>query len=453
MSESERKPVSEEHARQLAKALDALMQKPLIDWAKPPSDEIITVAGLIEYGAGIFSMINEGLPDDSSKARFSSAERVRNSGSHVGEDVIGPDGKSERIRRSEVLGTVADIPTRRDAKQLLSDRLPAVNSGENRTQSTWTLKGFIQDRWLPEVLPTIKYSTQLHYKYIVKVHLIPTLGDMQLRLITRESIQSLLTSKRRSGLSWRTVKHIHTTFGTILAAAVMEGLIPDNAVRKTKLPRRGPIAEKAPIDPGKLRALLEALPEPSRSLAWLLSFTGLRIGELLALRWSDVDLEGGFIRVRQTVYEGQFDDPKSKRSRRTVPLGTQGAEILKGRKPEACDPEALVFAARNGSPLCRRNLLNRQLKPTCEKLKLEGVTWHWLRHANATLLDSVGASLGTMQALPTVECFAETVPTYRHMPHGSRCAGSRSTVARRTHPTFLSSAPAQTTRAPRSPGC
>jgi integrase len=146
-------------------------------------------------------------------------------------------------------------------------------------------------------------------------------------------------------------------------------------------------------------ALLEALPEPSRSLAWLLTFAGLRVGELLALRWRDVDLEGGFIRVRQSVYEGVFDDPKTKRSRRTVPLGTQGTEILKGRKPTVCDPESLVFAARNGSPLCRRNLLNRQLKPTSEKLKLEGVTWHWLRHVNATLLDSVGASPGTLQAL------------------------------------------------------
>ncbi len=285
------------------------------------------------------------------------------------EDLVGPDGKSERIRRSEVLGTVAELPTRREAEQLLSDRLRGINSGDSRVQSTWTLKSFIQDRWLPDVLPTIKYSTQIHYKYIVKVHLIPTLGDMQLRLITRESVQSLLTSKRRSGLSWRTVKHIHTTFGTILAAAEMEGLVPNNAVRKTKLPRRGPIAEKVPIDPKRVCALLEALPEPSRSLAWLLSFSGLRIGELLALRWRDVDLEGGLIRVRQTVYEGQFDDPKSKHSRRTVPLGTQGARILAARKPEACDPEGLVFAARNGSPLSRRNLLNRQLKPTCEKLE------------------------------------------------------------------------------------
>jgi integrase len=174
-------------------------------------------------------------------------------------------------------------------------------------------------------------------------------------------------------------------------------------------------------------ALLEALPEPSRSLAWLLTFTGLRIGELLALRWRDVDLDAGFIRVRQSVYEGHFDDPKTKRSRRTVPLGTQGAQILTARKPvAACDPDGLVFAARNGSPLCRRNLLNRQLKPTCEKLKLEGVTWHWLRHANATLLDSVGASIGTMQALLGHSSSEITRDVYLHsVPADARQAVQR----------------------------
>jgi integrase len=172
--------------------------------------------------------------------------------------------------------------------------------------------------------------------------------------------------------------------------------------------------------------LLPVFGEPSRSLAWLLTFTGLRVGELLALRWRDVDLEGGFIRVRQSVYEGVFDDPKTKRSRRTVPLGTQGTEILKGRKPTVCDPENLVFAARNGSPLCRRNLLNRQLKPTCEKLKLEGVTWHWLRHVNATLLDSVGASIGTMQALLGHSSSEITRDVYLH----SVSADARQTVQR-----------------------
>ena len=59
----------------------------------------------------------------------------------------------------------------------------------------------------------------------------------------------------------------------------------------------------------------------------------------------------------------------------------------------------MIFSARNGSPLSRRNLLNRQLKPTYKALGLAGLNWHWFRHAHATLLDSVGAPLGTVQAL------------------------------------------------------
>jgi len=315
------------------------------------------------------------------------------------EEVLGTKGKSERIRRSEILGAVAEIPTRRQAEQILSDRLRLINSGDYRPPSTWTFNRFVQDRWLPEVLPALKYSTKLHYKYIVNTHLVPQFGDMQLRLITRESVQSFLAGKLRAGLAWKTVKHIRTTFGTILRAAEADDLLSDNPVHKTRLPRRGPISEKASIAPEKLLELLDALPEPSQSLAWLLALTGLRIGELLALRWRDVDLESGCVRVRQTVYEGQFDDPKTRRSRRTVPLGNRGVEILARRRPSPLDPEALVFASGRATPLNRRNLLNRQLKPACERVGLAAANWHWLRHAHATMLDAVGAPLGTVQAL------------------------------------------------------
>jgi integrase len=315
------------------------------------------------------------------------------------EEVLGTEGKPERTRRSEILGAVAEIPTRRQAQQILSDRLRLINSGDYRPQSTWTLKSFVRDRWLPEVLPALKYSTKLHYEYIVNTHLVPEFGDMQLRLITRESVQSFLTEKLRTGLSWKTVKHIRTTFGTILRAAEADDLLSDNPILKTRLPRRGPGSEKASIAPEKLLELLDALPEPSQSLAWLLALTGLRIGELLALRWRDVDLEIGCVRVRQTVYEGQFDDPKTRRSRRTVPLGKRGAEILARRRPSPLGPEALVFASGRATPLSRRNLLNRQLKPACERVGLAGANWHWLRHAHATMLDAVGAPLGTVQAL------------------------------------------------------
>ena len=126
---------------------------------------------------------------------------------------------------------------------------------------------------------------------------------------------------------------MRTVFGTVMGAAEMAELIPSNPVRKTRCPRRGVVKEKAAIAPEKSRVLLDALPEPSSSLARLLVFTGLRIGELLALRWQDIDLEHGFLRVRRTVYDGHFDEPKTQRSKRTVPLGAKSIEILTARKP------------------------------------------------------------------------------------------------------------------------
>lgn len=315
------------------------------------------------------------------------------------EPVIGPDNVPGRIRRSEVLGSVADIPTVRQAKQMLSDLLRKVNCGDFRPQAVWTFRSFVEDCWKLVLYPTLKFSSKKFYDNMIDAHLNPVFGDTQLRLITKDAVQSFLTAKAKSGLSWKTVKHIRTAFGTIIESAVRDELLAVNPVQKTRLPRQGPVKERAPIDSESVTDLIAKLAEPSRSIACLLAMTGLRIGELLALRWQDLDLQKGFLSVRQTVYEGHFDEPKCKRSKRCIPLGPKCAEIFAVLKSAESAPSGLVFAARNGAPLSRRNLLNRQLKPVCKALGLTGVNWHWFRHAHATLLDSVGAPIGTTQAL------------------------------------------------------
>jgi integrase len=339
------------------------------------------------------------------------------------EDVLGSKGAAERLRRSEILGTVAEIPTRREAEQLLADQLRQINSREYRPNSSRTFRDYAEASWLPEVLPTVKYSTTKYYRYMLRVHLYPTIGDMQLRLISRDVVQNFLNAKLRSGLSWKTVKHLRTVFGTVMGAAEIADLIPSNPVRKTRPPRKGPVKERAVIAPEKIRELLDALPEPSRSLAQLLVLTGMRIGELLALRWRDVDLKQNIIRVTQTVYDGHFDEPKSQRSRRSIPLGVKSIEILSARKCAGQNPEGLVFSTGTNTPLDRHNLLNRQLKPTCKKLGFVGVNWHWLRHANATLLDAVGTPLGTVQSLLGHSSWEITREIYLHsIPSDARVA-------------------------------
>ena len=120
---------------------------------------------------------------------------------------------------------------------------------------------------------------------------------------------------------------------------------------------------------------------------------------MLALRWGNVDLNVRAIRVCETVYDGHFDQPKTKRSARIIPIGIETAEILAALRPAAVDAKALIFAKREGLPLDRWNLLRKHLKPAAKKLGLSGVTWHLLRHSHATMLDGVGTPIGTMQAL------------------------------------------------------
>jgi integrase len=316
------------------------------------------------------------------------------------EEAMGFDGKRIRVRRSEILGCVKDLPTRSQAEQILAKRLRAVNAHNYSLKPTRKFSDFVREDWQAVVLPTMKYATQRSYEYLLRVHLLPAFGDLFLGAISRETVQAFLNSKLAKGLAWQTVHHLQCGVSKIMNTAMEWGYIEQNVVRLTRLPRRPRRPAKVVITPEQLRALLAALPEPSRSLVFLLTVTGLRIGELLSLRWRHVDWQLAVLRIEETVHEGHFDDPKSKRSMRSVPLGSRAFALLAQRyETSNRDGDGLVFASRRGTPLDRRSLLARQLKPAAEAIGLRGVIWHLLRHSNASLHDSVGTPLGTLQEL------------------------------------------------------
>jgi integrase len=315
------------------------------------------------------------------------------------EDEIQADGTLTRLRRSEILGTVAELSTRRKAMQVLSQKLRAINSGEARPHSVRTFEDFVKNDWMPVILPTLKYATQKHYRYMLDSHLVPAFGQEQLRDLTRGELQQFLVRKLNSGLSWETVHHFKCGLSKILGAAEEWGYVTDNVAQKTKLPRRQYTSVREVLLPDEVKDLAGKLGEPVRSITLLLVLTGLRIGELLALRWGNVDLDARILRVMETVYDGHFDKPKTKRGKRTIPIGAETADVFAALRPSFANPTRLVFARSDGRPLDRWNLLRKHLKPAAKKSGLSSVTWHLLRHSHATMLDVVGTPIGTMQSL------------------------------------------------------
>jgi hypothetical protein len=226
------------------------------------------------------------------------------------EEIPGPQGSIRIVRKSVVLGAVEEISSKRDAERELWERLKLLNVGKEGSSGPITLRRFAEEVWKPSVFPSVKLSTRLFYDHNLKTHILPVFGEVPLRSLTRDGVQKWLHGKFSAGMSWNSVRHLRTTFGTLLNAAEMDELIRQNVVKKTRLPRRIHSEEPPLVSLDDLKSLLKELPEPSRSIAALIVLTGLRIGEMLALRWCDVDLTAGTLRVRQTVYEGQFDTPK-----------------------------------------------------------------------------------------------------------------------------------------------
>lgn len=334
------------------------------------------------------------------------------------EDTLRPDGTIGRIRRAEVLGLVSEIPTRREAQTLLDQRLRAINQGTFRPQSQVTFKQFALEQFEPVMLPTLKFSTARNYRHLVRRHLLPAFGERQLCQIERVHVQAFINDKMaRQGLSWKTALHLRNLLSKILGSAVEWGYLQVNPAKGVKLPPREDRRGRHFLTRSQVVELLQALAEPIRTLVLTAVLTGMRIGELLALRWRNVDLNHSLIRVCDAVYEGRFSTPKSRSGIRDIPIGPMlQRALLRHRCSMGMPaPEVLVFGSRKNTPLRAGNLLRRHLRPACESKGLPLVGWHAFRHTHATLLSDSGVSLKIAQAQLGHSSSEITAEVYTHV--------------------------------------
>ena len=285
-------------------------------------------------------------------------------------------------------------------------------------------------RWLEDsVKDTVRNTTYERYEQISRTHIIPMLGDVKLKGLSPTHVRGLYKEKLQT-LSPRTVQYIHVTLHKALKQAVNDGLIPRNATEAVKPPqvRR---EEIRPLTPEQVKQLLDAARgDRLEALYTLAVHTGLRQGELLGLKWEDVDLESGSLHVKRTLTTAKggprLAAPKTKGSRRRVSLTRGAVDALRAhlaRQLEEIDrasslwqENGLVFASEMGTPLDRRDLTSRQFKPLLKRANLPQKTrFHDLRHTCATLLLTKNVNPKVVSEMLGHSNIAITLDTYSHV--------------------------------------
>jgi integrase len=283
--------------------------------------------------------------------------------------------------------------------------------------------------WLAVVRSTVALGTFERYEQYIRVHAIPALGRIKLGRLTPQHFQRLYQEKLAAGLSPTTVSHLHTVLHGALAEAVRWGLVPRNVVALVRPPRKVHV-EVVALTVEQARALLAAAADNRFEALFILALkTGLRRGELLALRWEDVDLDKGVLQVRGTLRrtrEGlRIGTPKTPASRRKVVLSPASVTALRRHRArqeqeqqaafELWQDLGLVFPNRLGRPMEPRDLLADVYRPLLNRTGLPPVTFHTLRHTAATLLLAEGEHPKVVQELLGHAQVSITLDRYSHM--------------------------------------
>lgn len=351
-------------------------------------------------------------------------------GRWVARVTTGYDRQGRAVRKALYAKTRAEASRRLVEFQALHAR--GLSAIDGRT----TCGDWLQ-RWLSDaVRVTVRPSTYRAYETNVRLHLIPELGRITLAKLSPAHVRRLIAKKLDEGLAPRTVQFLRANLRAAVQQAVADGLIGRNVVDFVKGPSV-PRFEVRPLDAHQLRTLIEGVRGDRLGALIICAITlGLRQGELLALTWSEVDLEARSVRVVRTLGRDRvIGEPKSRSSRRVVPLSALAAEALvRHRERQEIERDfaghrwrehGLVFTTTIGTPLDARNV-GRYLKETLAKLDLPHQRFHDLRHACASLLLGENVHPRVVMDLLGHSQISVTMNLYSHvMPAMQREAADR----------------------------
>lgn len=329
--------------------------------------------------------------------------------------------------------------TRALVKDQISTAVAASSGGVFAVATKKTVGDFLTD-WLAAVKPGIREKTYRSYEQLAGLHLTPALGALPLKHLGPEHVQRCLNDLSASGRAPRTVQMVRDVLRMALEHALRLGAVSRNVAKLATAPRV-PHKEVQPLSVEEAKAFFKSVENHRLAGLWECAvWTGLRQGELLGLRWSDVDLDKKELRVSRALQyvAGKFSlvEPKTARSRRTINLTEAAVAVLTRHQASQAQEQLLagadwnaswnlVFATRRGTPL-EGSRINRDLKKLLKDAMLRPQRFHDLRHTCASLLLASGVSPRTLMEWMGHSQISLTMNTYAHvMPAAKQDAADK----------------------------
>ena len=323
------------------------------------------------------------------------------------EEFSDADGNVKRRQRNVKLGTVADLPTRTTAREALVRRIGV----SPKPKVEMTLSDLFA-RWKKVASASLKKTTYAHYVNALTSYVVPVFGDREITCIERYELESFF-SVQAAKYSRSTIRSMRISLGVLLSYAVRNGWLKEDPSKGVKLPRAencaGRRIQRRVLTPAQTTSIAEKLSEPYATLVLFLAVTGLRIGEAIAIKWSD--FEGDVLHVQRRMYEGKIDTTKTRDSERRIPIPPALLERMK-----ALDKTGeWIFHGRRGVPLNPGNSLKRYIRPVAKELNIDLGGWHDFRHTVATSMLRAGCGVKVVSELLGHADVSITLRTYDHV--------------------------------------
>ena len=332
----------------------------------------------------------------------------------------------DRSKRKHVLDLSRDAVARklRAGLKARDDGLPTITEHQ-------TVGQFLAS-WLEAIRPSIRERTWVRYEQYVRLHATPTLGKVSLTRLTPQHLQRLYADRLKAGLSATSVHHLHAMLHSALDQAVRWTLVARNVAGLVDPPRNNHF-EMTTLSPDEARRFLDTVAGNRLEALYVLALTtGMRQGELLGLRWRDVDFDHGTLQVRGSLQRlgGKLvvAATKTEHSQRRVSLTPSAVAALRRhrvlqkqerlRLGAAWPGEELVFTNEIGRPIGASSLLRLSFLPLLARAGVPRMRFHDLRHSAATLLLGQGVHpkivaemLGHSKIGTTLDLYSHVTPT------------------------------------------